>query len=567
MKKIKSLLSIALVLAMALSLLPTVFASETADDTVSVTYDFKGVGGKYYYDKTKPLTDEDGNIIYKDDGQTPKGYEELLGPTLSNYTYEYTTDKWEGGFVYDAFGKTGVSASHLNSSAGLFMRNLNSWAVVKINIPASGNYNSINFKYKRDDNTTTKIDMYYAGVKTQFSDDTDLAQLEVVVDDLNLYKAVSANNNSVEVSVKINKFLAVGEHYLVFCLRGGKGTDEDSTTPQAQIHSITLSGVKATAPTATFSAVTNVDGNDVKVKVDGIANENKIISAPRGSAISATAPEIPGYKFVGWKRGSNNENDDYKSYISDKNPLEMSLLTNTFVTACYVTESYENEAMVEYYNQNGDYIETKSADEAAPTPDAITGFTFEAGNWFIRDDTLLDLSKVNSLTRAVARHTPNANAGTATVNGTPVSDKTAFDSAITPVATEGFTAWKRDGKVVSYNQEYTYYLWDTTEIEESTEAITDSAKSGDKKLPLIVLESGNGGAYMIEYDAADFEIVEVGILFSTAGEPTVDSCTAKYTSQRNSAHGQFTAKASGTAKGYLIYEDGDAYKVIYATAE
>ena len=72
---------------------------------------------------------------------------------------------------------------------------------------------------------------------------------------------------------------------------------------------------------------------------------------------------------------------------------------------------------------------------------------------------------------------------------------------------------------------------------------------------------------MIEYDKADFEIVEVGILFSTTGDPTVDSCNAKYTSQRNSAHGQFTAKASGTAKGYLIYKDGDAYKVIYATAE
>ncbi|MBQ3224937.1 MAG: hypothetical protein IJB42_04450, partial [Oscillospiraceae bacterium] len=137
---------------------------------------------------------------------------------------------------------------------------------------------------------------------------------------------------------------------------------------------------------------------------------------------------------------------------------------------------------------------------------------------------------------------------------------------ITPVATENFTCWKRDGKVVSYNQEYTYYLWDDTAITESTEEIPETAYSGDKKLPLIVLESGNGGAYMIEYDKADFEIVEVGILFGS-GDVTVDSCSAKYTSQRNSAHGQFTAKASGTAKGYLIYKDGDAYKVIYATAE
>lgn len=545
MKKIKSLLSIALVLAMALSILPATFAS-AADDTVSVTYTFNQ--GKTYKD---------------------------IGTDITKYTYTETDNTWEGVFVHNVDNRTGLSGPHLNASGYLCLRYVGSWVALKINVPYSGYYDNIRIKTVTSETDAGKaskdIDVYISGANI-FDDNTDVKNLPVFAENLEIYTDTDINGGTTGtfgyVNAEISKYLSAGDNYLVFYVEGQKHNATSSLNDsQTRIYEITLSGVKATAPTAVFSAATNVDSYDVTVKVDGTKNTNEVISAPRGSAIKATAPEIPGYKFVGWKRGSNNENDDYKSYISDKNPLEMSLLTNTFVTACYVEDDYEAQAMVEYYNQNGDYIETKSADEAAPTPDAITGFTFEAGNWFIGENTKLDLTAVTNRTRAVARHTPNANAGTATVNGTLVSDKTAFDSAITPVATEGFTAWKRDGKVVSYNQEYTYYLWDTTEIEESTEAIPDSAKSGDKKLPLIVLESGNGGAYMIEYDKADFEIVEVGILFSTAGEPTVDSCTAKYTSQRNSAHGQFTAKASGTAKGYLIYKDGDAYKVIYATAE
>ncbi len=551
MKKNKSLLSIALVLAMALSILPATFAS-AADDTVSVTYDFAG------------------------------NYNAGVATDITKYTYAITGNSWEYANRYNASTTDIV----LSSSHGVFVRNgtsknvgaenVNSWIAIKIKVPVSGYYSSMTIKPYSTSSNTNKLDVFVVDMKdenlkallekkatTEVSGadegdtaSSDLDDFSPIINDCDI-----KSKTSVDASFD-KKFLSSdGEYCLIFKI--DCGTD----SAQARIKSITLSGVKGIEPTAVFSAATNVLDNDVVVTVDGIANENKIISAPRGSAISATAPEISGYKFVGWKRGSNNENDDYKSYISDKNPLEMSLLTNTFVTACYVEDDYEAQAMVEYYNQNGDYIATKSKDEAAPTPGAITGFTFEEGNWFIGENTKLDLEAVTSLTRAVARHTPNANAGKATVNGTPVSDKTAFDSAITPVATEGFTAWKRDGKVVSYNQEYTYYLWDDTAITESTEAIPDSAKSGDKKLPLIVLESGNGGAYMIEYDKADFEIVEVGILFTTAGEPTVDSCTAKYTSQRNSAHGQFTAKADGTAKGYLIYKDGDAYKVIYATAE
>lgn len=537
----KRFLSIALVLTMALSLLPTAFAT-AADDTVSVTYDFKTVGGNWY---------------------------DTNGDTLTNYTYEHTDNTWKGAFAHAGYsGSSSTYTATMNKSYGLVVRYNGTWGAVEINLPESGIYNTLEMKMHSFDSSPTDLDVYILSTETILTDELDVASCPVLCENIDMSSLYVSNENKDKVGTEkysISKYIEAGKHYLIFRNNGNKISNSASKNSQARIYEITLSGVKATAPTATFSAVTNVDGNDVKVKVDGIANENKIISAPRGSGIVATAPSISGYKFVGWKRGSNNENDDYKSYISDKNPLEMSLLTNTFVTACYVKESYESEAVVEYYNQNGDFIDALAPTEAAPTPDAITGFTFEEGNWFIGDNTLLDLSKVTSLTRAVAKHTPNANAGTVTVNNVEQTEK-AFDSEISATATAGFTCWKRDGKVVSYSKDYTYYLWNDTSIEESKDAIPESAYSGNKKLPLIVLESGNGGAYMIEYDKADFEIVEVGILFGS-GNVTVDSCSFKYTSQRNSAHGQFTAKADGTAKGYLIYKDGDAYKVIYATAE
>ena len=73
---------------------------------------------------------------------------------------------------------------------------------------------------------------------------------------------------------------------------------------------------------------------------------------------------------------------------------------------------------------------------------------------------------------------------------------------------------------------------------------------------------------MIEYDAGNKQIIETGILF---GEATVEigSCEYKATSQWNKSHGQFTALPSGDenyARGYLIYNDGGVYKVIYTEA-
>ena len=86
-------------------------------------------------------------------------------------------------------------------------------------------------------------------------------------------------------------------------------------------------------------------------------------------------------------------------------------------------------------------------------------------------------------------------------------------------------------------------------------------------MPIVVLEDTTvDGAYMIEYDAAGYEIVEVGIVFGN-DDATVGSCTSKATSQRNANHGQFAAIPSGGesgARGYIIYKDGSVNRIVYS---
>lgn len=300
-----------------------------------------------------------------------------------------------------------------------------------------------------------------------------------------------------------------------------------------------------------FIATSNIDAD---ISVEGINYNGGIASVLRGEKITIEAPEVDGYTFVGWKRGSNENG----RFINQPQSFEMTLLTNTYLTAVYSEKPEADEKTVEYYNENGDYISTGAAADNAPTAPTLAGYVF-SGKWFVSEDVELDTSKLSDgITRAVAKHNAKDVAGNITLDGESLGAKT-FNDEITLTATKsGFTSWKRDGKIVSYGRSYTYYAWAETAIEESTEAISEG-----KKLPIVVLDAKTvDGSVMIEYDAGDYEIVEAGIVFGA--NATVESCNKKFTSQRNASHGQFAAKADGAARGYIIYRDGEDYRVIYS---
>ncbi|MBE6911856.1 MAG: hypothetical protein E7473_04965 [Ruminococcaceae bacterium] len=306
--------------------------------------------------------------------------------------------------------------------------------------------------------------------------------------------------------------------------------------------------------TVSFAALANIAG----VTIEGTGN---VIdgTVARGTNITLTAPEVEGYKFIGWKRGSAATG----KFIADapQEGFEYTALSNGCLTAMY-DEVNPAETAVEFWNGNGEHLETVAVVDGALEKEvdepSLIGFEFD--DWYVNDSEIFDVTNVLSgIVRAVARY--NDKAQTFTVNG---EGSYSYDAPVTFTSeTEG--TWKRNGKVVAYGDSYTYYVWDSAEVE--------FVSGVSEKAPVVVLEySAKHGAYMIEYDKGSaLEIAEAGILFGN-GTPTVSGgAMEKFTSQRSVSHGQFTAKpenSSYNAVGYIVYKDVDnTYKVIYNTID
>ncbi len=303
---------------------------------------------------------------------------------------------------------------------------------------------------------------------------------------------------------------------------------------------------------STDSAEITINGN--------IHSGNTVYQFDRADEITVKAGAAPdGKRFKAWIQGTA-DNGIWKS--SDEE-YTFKMMTHTYLTAVYEDVSTDDSYIVEYYNENGKYYATEKANGTTPVlPEnpTLTGYTFDM--WTLDGETKFDESSLlaEKLTRAVAKYNANAITTNHSVkyNGQTFTDPFGTEISVSdPKATH----WLRDGRIVSYGTEYTHYIWDGTSIYCSYAPV--------EKDPVVIIEDTLvDGANMIEYDAGNKKIVEVGILFGTA---TVDvsSCRYKATSQWNKNHGQFTASRNSDeayARGYLIYDDGGVYKVIYTDA-
>ncbi|MBQ6697939.1 MAG: hypothetical protein IJP38_09850 [Oscillospiraceae bacterium] len=299
---------------------------------------------------------------------------------------------------------------------------------------------------------------------------------------------------------------------------------------------------------------------DAEIKVNGNAHTgNTVYKYDRAETVTVEAGEAPdGYRFKAWVQGTA----DNGLWKSSDSKYTFNIMTHTYLTAVY-EKIPSTDYVVEYYNENGKLLATKEVNGTTPVlPEvpSLTGYTFNM--WTLDGKTKFDENSTltERLTRAVAKYNANAITENNHVKYDG-EDKTAPFGTPVSVSNAAATHWLRDGRVVAYGTEYTHYIWDGTSIYCSYAEI--------EKKPLVVIEDTLvDGAAMIEYDAGNKQIIETGILF---GEATVEigSCEYKATSQWNKSHGQFTALPSGDenyARGYLIYNDGGVYKVIYTEA-
>ena len=379
-----------------------------------------------------------------------------------------------------------------------------------------------------------------------------------------------------------------GTYYVVFS-KSGEHSELDESTADNAVKCIQLRGLTLTeAP-----AEEEITEDDVSFGVYQINGENSdiTVTAPKNVAVGGTAEttvgtmvkaeaadKVAGKRFAYWRVGG--------SFYTAEKTIEYTLNTNASLVAVYEDAATEENRAVEFWNENGQFLDSKAVTDGSvemPANPSLTGYSFD--DWYV-DDTVkfVNADIVAALTRVVAKYTRGENdtgvsvSGSINIyeNGSDAPTRTitapAYNTEIT-VAAEApdgkvFSHWTRDGEVVSYNSTYTFRAWGAAEIKA---VFADEAVA---KVPVIVLAKTKiGNAFMIEYEVPNgCAKIETGIVFNNLGtpaSPTITSFTSKATAKSASSRGQFTAMGEendNVVRGYLIYKDNSDNKtyVIYA---
>ena len=373
-------------------------------------------------------------------------------------------------------------------------------------------------------------------------------------------------NNSKSTQFVCTKKLDATDYYMILHLNTDSKGVASNGKQTLILSGITLaesdgSIVPSSAPASvksTVSFATNVEG---KISADSVA---------RGTSVTLSAPETDknGNVFKCWVKGT----EENGVWISSKANDTYKVMTNTYLTAVYEATAEADGKVVEFYNENGAYVATVAAvDGKAVLPETNPSRVgYEFAGWYTDEETELKAGDTLSadVTYAVAKYTAKKAIGSDTndvvkVNGT-ASASYNFGEVVS--ANDSKAAyWLRNGEIVKFGTTYDYYIWDAAHIMSSYDTTTAVR-------PTVSIDTTSiDGAYMIEYDRGNKTIAEVGILFGSSAKMTVDSCQYKATSQWNRDHGQFMASPYGAAsetyaRGYLIYNDGGSYKVIYTDA-
>ncbi len=503
----------------------------------------------------------------------------LGGYTLTDASsaYTYFARLNSNQFMYEEYMSTYVANSNLNDyTEGVY----DNCMLFEITVEEDGLYvpsmTYMEWSYGGQTDVYV-VDPEYASDRSWTrSNITNTANIEdLITDSANnseskAYKVLSFDTNKSESDWNAKTAteaipLKKGGNWLFIVLsEGAQASNHKSNRTYLDVKSFELEKTGALpeeAPSVDATATLAIDANQAgaDVSIEGYADD--IVTFKRGTDVTVKAKELTGYTFRHWVRGTA----DKGVAVWPEAEYTFSLNTNTYLTAVYTEE--KSGKLVEFYNQNGEYLSEAVAVGdyvTLPAKPSLTGYIFDkwvtAGEIVFTESTALTAE----LTRVVARFkddtdttflvkTPDDATGTYYTYGTEI--ELTSDRAVT---------WLRNEIPVAYGKSYTYYVWDNATI---TTSVTGSKK------PMVVLDADTKGtASMIEYYSGGKEIVEVGILYGDGEvKPTVESCYYKATSIKKGtgiASGQFTAKPADdeytVARGYLIYNDNGTNRVIYS---
>ncbi len=396
----------------------------------------------------------------------------------------------------------------------------------------------------------------YANARWSMANGTNLA--DIAADTAGVKLVVSADMSTSDEKKSGNPIKLSDDEYYVIVLISELGNGNDSEGKAfAMLESLELDWVSALSEDVEnqYVSLALTDNVNKEITVEGSQYR-------RGDEVEIEAPEIEGYTFRRWVRGTEEQGE----LVSTEPSFTYKLITNTYLTAVYTPNVEEDAKIVEFFNGNREYITTVNVVDdkvEAPAAPSLTGFKFL--DWFTAKDTKLSETVLTApVTRAVAVFEDTGDRFT--VDGV---EDLKYDTKITRTYNDkDSVVWYRDDVRVGFGTTYEYYVWDNVEKITYVEGTAQPLVVLDKA---VKTDSTGTNAYMIEYDAGGKTIVEVGILFGGSEGGTVDSCEYKAVSQEKggtTGHGQFTAKPANStqtaARGYMIYQDGSEYKVVYS---
>ena len=297
-----------------------------------------------------------------------------------------------------------------------------------------------------------------------------------------------------------------------------------------------------TNPTVSvYIGAENADTSLITVSKGGIAAGVVDGTVARGTLITATAESNEDYEFLYWM-------DNAKRYIQDDETYTFTAGTNTAVFAVYADKT-DTLKLFDYFTDFGTRIYSADAeDETSITVPALEMTGYTGGTW----KKSIDNAEYVTFTPDWENAT-KADAST-TLNGEAYKTGSYGDKVTVNKTTDAFVAWKKNGNVVSYDDVYTFYMWD------ALEALVESTEGEKSDFPAVALFK-NGDKYMLELvNCEGVEIVEKGILF----DGTIDSCQKKFVSRTELSQFTITEDTYTNAKAYVIYRDGKDLRVAYS---
>lgn len=326
----------------------------------------------------------------------------------------------------------------------------------------------------------------------------------------------------------------------------------------------------------------------VKIPAGGTANTGLVCSdidgftpgasySPvTGTTLTVTAPEtVEGKKFLYW------QNANSKRVVSTENSYTFTLGSNTTIYAVYSEAPVEGQLLVEFIDKNGKVLHSAYVDSGTTVGEIKPADPFSVGyifNGWSNSDT--DVISIPTYIMAMYTPDPNEKAEISVINGKLDGGETtrvfAYNELVevTPdTAPENtvFAYWKRDGKIVSYSENYSFYAWGDTTVEAVFAAEMPDA------MPRVIMDAEvkgtdrNKAIFMAERTVPDgYTLVESGMLLADdSDELTLGNYQIKAAAQSTEPNGQFTVRqdsVSGVlyARAYLIYEDDGVFRVVYS---